>query len=68
MDYGTPFCNNDARSTTTIPDFNHLVLHGNWRATIHALHTTNNSTERPNAEGWLLAHQRIVDLTKRGKF
>jgi hypothetical protein len=29
--------------------------------TIHALHTTNNSTERPNAEGWLLAHQRIVD-------
>ena len=28
--------------------------------TIHALHNTNNSTERASAEGLLLVHQRIV--------
>ena len=54
MDCGVPFCHtgviiNGAASgcplNNLIPDWNHLVYTGNWRAALNALHKTNNFPE-----------------------
>ena len=45
MDCGTPFCNNGCPINNIIPDFNDLVYHGQWRAALDTLHSTNNFPE-----------------------
>jgi glutamate synthase (NADPH) small chain len=45
MDCGTPFCNNGCPVNNIIPDFNDLVFHGDWKAAIDTLHSTNNFPE-----------------------
>ncbi|MEO6354399.1 MAG: glutamate synthase subunit beta [Burkholderiaceae bacterium] len=45
MDCGIPFCNNGCPVNNIIPDWNDLVYHGNYRAALETLHSTNNFPE-----------------------
>ncbi|MDP1901350.1 MAG: glutamate synthase subunit beta [Rubrivivax sp.] len=45
MDCGTPFCSSGCPVNNIIPDFNDMVLHGDWKAAIETLHQTNNFPE-----------------------
>ncbi|MHB8950619.1 MAG: glutamate synthase subunit beta [Rhodoferax sp.] len=45
MDCGTPFCTNGCPVNNIIPDFNDLVLRGDWKNAIDVLHSTNNFPE-----------------------
>ena len=45
MDCGIPFCHNGCPVNNIIPDWNDLVYHGDWRAAIEVLHSTNNFPE-----------------------
>jgi glutamate synthase (NADPH) small chain len=45
MDCGTPFCNNGCPVNNIIPDFNNLVLDGDWANALSTLHSTNNFPE-----------------------
>ena len=45
MDCGVPFCNNGCPVNNIIPDWNDLVYHGNYRAALETLHSTNNFPE-----------------------
>jgi glutamate synthase (NADPH/NADH) small chain len=45
MDCGIPFCNTGCPVNNVIPDWNDLVYHGNYRAALDNLHSTNNFPE-----------------------
>ena len=45
MDCGIPFCNSGCPVNNIIPDWNDLVYHGNYRAALENLHSTNNFPE-----------------------
>jgi glutamate synthase (NADPH/NADH) small chain len=45
MDCGIPFCNTGCPVNNIIPDWNDLVYHGNYRAALDVLHSTNNFPE-----------------------
>src|ERR1700741_2784277 len=45
MDCGIPFCNTGCPVSHIIPDWNDLVYHGNYRAALETLHSTNNFPE-----------------------
>ncbi|WP_025917919.1 glutamate synthase subunit beta [Herminiimonas sp. CN] len=45
MDCGIPFCNNGCPVNNIIPDWNDLVYHGNYRAALDTLQSTNNFPE-----------------------
>src|SRR5512144_1416201 len=45
MDCGIPFCTSGCPVHNIIPDWNDLVYHGNWRAALDVLHSTNNFPE-----------------------
>jgi glutamate synthase (NADPH/NADH) small chain len=45
MDCGIPFCNTGCPVNNMIPDWNDLVYHGNFRAAVDNLHSTNNFPE-----------------------
>ncbi|WP_394755233.1 glutamate synthase subunit beta [Rhodoferax sp.] len=45
MDCGTPFCTSGCPVNNIIPDFNDLVLRGDWKNAIDVLHSTNNFPE-----------------------
>jgi glutamate synthase (NADPH/NADH) small chain len=45
MDCGIPFCNSGCPVNNIIPDWNDLVYHGNYRAALDTLHSTNNFPE-----------------------
>jgi glutamate synthase (NADPH/NADH) small chain len=45
MDCGIPFCNTGCPVNNIIPDWNDLVYHGNYRAALDNLHSTNNFPE-----------------------
>jgi glutamate synthase (NADPH/NADH) small chain len=45
MDCGIPFCNSGCPVNNVIPDFNDLVYHGDWKAALEVLHSTNNFPE-----------------------
>ncbi|MFO1127348.1 MAG: glutamate synthase subunit beta [Rhodospirillales bacterium] len=45
MDCGIPFCHNGCPVNNIIPDWNDLVFHGEWRAALDVLHSTNNFPE-----------------------
>ncbi len=45
MDCGTPFCTSGCPVNNIIPDWNDLVYHGNYRAALETLHSTNNFPE-----------------------
>jgi glutamate synthase (NADPH/NADH) small chain len=45
MDCGIPFCNSGCPVNNIIPDWNDLVFHGNYRAALENLHSTNNFPE-----------------------
>jgi glutamate synthase (NADPH/NADH) small chain len=45
MDCGIPFCNTGCPVNNQIPDWNDLVYHGNYRAALENLHSTNNFPE-----------------------
>jgi glutamate synthase (NADPH/NADH) small chain len=45
MDCGIPFCNTGCPVNNIIPDWNDLVYHGNYRAALDTLHSTNNFPE-----------------------
>jgi glutamate synthase (NADPH/NADH) small chain len=45
MDCGIPFCNNGCPVNNIIPDWIDLVYHGNYRAALETLHSTNNFPE-----------------------
>ena len=45
MDCGIPYCHNGCPVNNIIPDWNHLVYEGDWRAALEVLHSTNNFPE-----------------------
>ena len=45
MDCGIPFCHQGCPLGNLIPDWNDLVYHDRWRASINRLHATNNFPE-----------------------
>ena len=45
MDCGIPFCHNGCPLGNLIPEWNHLVWRGDWRAAAERLHATNNFPE-----------------------
>ncbi len=45
MDCGIPFCHSGCPVNNIIPDWNDLVYHGDWKAAIAVLHSTNNFPE-----------------------
>ncbi len=45
MDCGIPFCQTGCPVNNIIPDWNDLVYHGDWRAALDVLHSTNNFPE-----------------------
>jgi len=45
MDCGIPFCHQGCPVNNIIPDWNDLVFHGDWRAAVDVLHSTNNFPE-----------------------
>jgi glutamate synthase (NADPH/NADH) small chain len=45
MDCGIPFCQSGCPINNIIPDWNDLVYHGQWRAALDVLHSTNNFPE-----------------------
>lgn len=45
MNCGIPYCHNGCPVNNIIPDWNHLVYEGNWKAALETLHSTNNFPE-----------------------
>ena len=45
MNCGIPYCHNGCPVNNIIPDWNHLVYEGDWRAALDVLHSTNNFPE-----------------------
>ena len=45
MDCGTPYCHTGCPINNEIPDWNELVVRGEWRAAARNLHLTNNFPE-----------------------
>ena len=45
MDCGIPYCHQGCPVNNIIPDWNDLVYHGDWRAALEVLHSTNNFPE-----------------------
>ena len=45
MDCGIPYCHQRCPVDNNIPDWNDLVYHGDWKAALHQLHSTNNFPE-----------------------
>ena len=45
MNCGIPYCHNGCPVNNIIPDWNHLVYEGDWRAALEVLHSTNNFPE-----------------------
>ena len=45
MDCGTPFCHSGCPSGNYIPEWNHLVFHGQWEKAFSLLRATNNLPE-----------------------
>lgn len=45
MNCGIPYCHNGCPVNNIIPDWNHLVYEGNWKAALEVLHSTNNFPE-----------------------
>ena len=45
MDCGIPFCHQGCPVNNIIPDWNDLVYHGDWKAALNVLHSTNNFPE-----------------------
>jgi glutamate synthase (NADPH/NADH) small chain len=45
MDCGIPFCHQGCPLGNLVPNWNDLVYHGRWRASIERLHETNNFPE-----------------------
>lgn len=45
MDCGIPFCHDGCPVNNIIPDWNDLAYHGEWKAALNVLHSTNNFPE-----------------------
>jgi glutamate synthase (NADPH/NADH) small chain len=45
MNCGIPYCHTGCPVNNIIPDWNHLVYEGDWRAALEVLHSTNNFPE-----------------------
>jgi len=45
MDCGIPFCHNGCPVMNIIPEFNDLIYHGDMKAALQVLHSTNNFPE-----------------------
>jgi len=45
MNCGIPYCHNGCPVNNIIPDWNHLVYEGDWKAALEVLHSTNNFPE-----------------------
>jgi len=45
MNCGIPYCHTGCPVNNQIPDWNHLVYEGDWRAALENLHSTNNFPE-----------------------
>ncbi|MBL4724314.1 MAG: glutamate synthase subunit beta, partial [Lutibacter sp.] len=45
MDCGIPFCHSSCPLGNLIPDFNHMIHHGEWKKASWILHSTNNFPE-----------------------